>query len=359
MFNYENTEWRDGADNLILGQPSGLLDSINRRHPKLFSLYKGQKSDDWGEDDVNLEQSRVDFLKCPPNVYGAMVDNLAYQWELDSVAMNSMVFLLSPFITDSDFKLSVTKNCEIEGLHALTYSEIVRLAVPDPEEVFKKVMESSELHDRGETILAALDELKVAGMEYVLGLRENNQELYNIAFKGLVTFYALERIQFMSSFAHTFDCVEEGWFQGVGKLVQKIMKDEFQYHCRTMQYALKHEMSTRRGSIAYMECREEIEKILSEVVQRELDWNTLMHNRYGGSKKGRFDKWVYKNAQEVYKDLYIEPPFEVQATNPLPFMEQWLNLDYFQNAQQEGDGNNYSLNSYFNDVPEGYIFTRY
>ncbi len=359
MFNFENTEWRDGATNLILGQPPAFLDSINRKHPKLFSLYKYQKQDDWQEDDVNLKQAVLDFRSCPVDVSGAMLDNLLYQWELDSVAANSMTFLLAPFITDSDFKLSVTKNGEVELLHALTYSEIIRVAVDNPLSVMAKAFEWDGIQARSKTILRLLDELKVAGMRYVLGELQNNQALYNLAFKGLFTFYCLERIQFMASFSQTFALVETGNFQPIGELVKKIMKDEFKYHCRTMEYAIKHEMTTKRGGIAYMEVREELEAILAEVVQREYDWNKVMFEKYQipNMTLAQANKGVEFHAQEVYNTLYIEPPFERQDKNPLKFMDKYMTLDFFQNANQEADHSNYSLNSYIRDLEDDVVFS--
>lgn len=361
MFNFENTEWRDGATNLILGQPPAFLDSINRRHPKLFSLYKHQKQDDWQEDDVNLKQAIADFKSCPEELTGPMLDNLLYQWELDSVAANSMTYLLAPFITDSDLKLSVTKNGEIECLHALTYSEIIRVVVENPLEVMSKAFNWDCIKDRSKTILLLLDQLKEAGARYILGERDNDQALYNIAFKGLVTFYCLERLQFMASFSQTFALVETGNFQPVGELVKKIMKDEYKYHCRTMEYAIKHEMSTKRGGVAYMEVREELEDILAEVVQREYDWNEVMFSKYNvpNMTLTQANLGVQYHAQEVYNTLYIVPPFKQQGVNPLKFMDKYLTLDFFQNANQESDNSNYSLNSYHKDLEETTLFNRY
>lgn len=361
MFNKNNTEWKDGEGSLILGQPSALIDSINRKHPRLFEIYKKQKEADWQEDEIDLEISRVDFLNCPKEISDAMVENLAYQWEADSYAVNSYSFLLSPIVTDSDFRLWINKAAEIEGLHALTYSEIVRLAVPNPDEVFKLAMESDEVTSRMDTVDKLLSNLKTSSLNYALGNCENDQELYNSAFLGLFTFYCLERMQFMSSFAHTFAIVDAGYFQGIGKLVQKIMQDEYFYHCRAMEYAIRHEMTTRRGMIAYMETREMLEAIVGEVVGKERSWNTHIFSKYRlpNVSEALMNKWVEYNGQEVYDLVMIELPYERQSKSPMKFMDNYLDLDKFQNANQEGDNNNYSLNSMAFDVPDDYKFMVY
>ncbi len=362
MFNKDNTEWKDGTGSLILGQKPALLDSINRKHKVLFDLYKKQKEIDWSEDEINLNQSRIDFTACPKPVYDLMLKNLAFQWELDSVASRSVSVLFAPFITDSDFWLAVSKNGEIENTHSLTYADIGKICLPDATELYKEVMECPDVLSRADTVTSVLKDLQKAGAEYSLGLVENNQELYNKVFMGLVAIYCLERIQFMASFASTFSVVELDYFQGIGSLVQKIMQDEYYIHCRVWEYVLKVEMNTHRGIVAFMSLRDKIEKLISEIVQREYDWNNYLFNSVGrvsGYNELLANEWVDWNAQDVYMLFSITPPMNIQVVNPLPFMDKWLDLDKFQNANQEGDNNNYRLNCFVNDIPEGKTYEWY
>ena len=73
MFNNDNTEWKEGKYSLFLGQEPALYDSINVTHPKLFDLYKRQKAMDWSEDELSLEQSRIDMQSCPEEIKDIMV----------------------------------------------------------------------------------------------------------------------------------------------------------------------------------------------------------------------------------------------------------------------------------------------
>ena len=119
VFNWANDEWRKGGKSLILGESPALYDSLNRKHEKLFQIYKGQKSADWSEDEINLAASLSDFGTCPSDIANGMIENIAFQWETDSMIANSMIPLLAPFITDSDFATTVSKNAEIERLNIL------------------------------------------------------------------------------------------------------------------------------------------------------------------------------------------------------------------------------------------------
>lgn len=354
IFNRKNTEWKEGVGSLILGQPTAFVDSLNVHHPELFRIYKRQKAADWQEDEVDLARSLLDFSSCPTDLADLMIENITFQWETDSIAANSVLALLSPVITNSQFSQVMTKINEIEQLHALTYSEIVRLAIPNPKTVFEKAFSNNHIKNRNDVITDQLARFKWYSYNYALGNIENNQELYNETFSALVAIFCLERLQFMSSFAYTFMVVDEGWFQGIGKLVQKIMQDEYYYHSGAMKYVITKELYTDRGMTCWTKNREKLQHLVDAVLEREYHWNNHIDYR-----KSEVNKWAEFNSQDIYKTLMLDMPFNEHDTNPLPMMDKWLNLDLHQNANMEGDSNNYSLNSFVMDVSEDKIYTYY
>ena len=225
MFNNDNTTWKSGKYPLFLGEAPALYDSINVTHPKMFELYKAQKATDWDEAEIDLSQSKIGMLTCPPELRDVMVKNLALQWEFDSVASRSIAPLFAPFITNSEFWAAILKNSEIEVLHALTYSEIVRQCIPDPNTIFEEIHHNEHIMGRMEPVAKAFNDLRIAGAKYILGLI-TDEEAYPIVIKALIALFCLERGQFVVSFSATFAVVDAyGDFQGIGTLVQKIMMD--------------------------------------------------------------------------------------------------------------------------------------
>lgn len=353
VFNEHNTEWQTGENNLFLGQAPALYDSIHKHHPRLFELYKLQKSIDWSEDEINLEQSRLDLMSCPKSMYDIMVKNLVFQWELDSVASRAISPLFAPFVTNSELWAYFQKVSEIEVLHALTYSEIARYCIQDPQELMREAMTNENVLSRAKTITKAFDDFERCGAEYKLGLVKADQETYNIVFKAVVALFILEGMQFMSSFACTFALCEQDYFQGIGKLVQKIAQDERGVHCEGDRYIILNEMKTERGKVAYQQCRDDIEKMILEALRQEYEWNTYMFSEgrsIVGLTKHLLDEWSNWCSQLIFDTLEIPLPFARLTKSPLKYMDNWLDLDKFQNAQQEGDGNNYSLNVVSNDI---------
>ncbi len=357
VFNVENKGWKTKHYPLFMGDELGLYDSVNVCYKTLFDIYKQQVSQRWTEVEFNHEQSRLDMVTCPNNIYQVMLLNLSFQYVLDSVASRAIAPLFAPFVTNSEFWAGLMENSNMEVIHALSYSEIVRQCVPDPNEVFKLSVENNKTIQRAVKVVSVFDELEKAGAEYKLGIRKNDQSTYNIVFKGLVALYILERLQFMASFAATFAVVEQGYFQSIGKMVQKIMLDEIFCHYALDAEALKIEMQTERGKIAMQQCKEEILEMIAEVVTQEEAWSEYLFSEgrsIVGLNPTLLNEWVHYNAQAVYDGLGLQDSmkFKRVLANPLKWMDNWIEIDKFQNAMQELDGNNYALNAVSDDLAD-------
>lgn len=355
VFNVNNSGWKTKNYPLFMGEEMSLYDSVNVNYKELFDVYKQQVSQRWTEVEFNHEQSRLDMLSCPKGIYDVMLLNLSFQWVLDSVASRAIAPLFAPFVTNSEFWAALMENSNMEVIHALSYSEIVRQCVADPNEVFKLSVQNDKTIQRAVKVVSVFDELQKAGAAYTLGIIGKDQETYNIVFKGLVALYILERLQFLASFAATFAVVEQGYFQSIGKMVQKIMLDEIFCHYKTDAIALGIELATERGKVAMQECKEEILEMIKEVRNQEHQWSEYLFSEgrsIVGLNPTLLNEWVDYNAQAVYDGLGLssEIPFERVQQNPLKWMDNWIEIDKFQNAQQESDGNNYALNVVKDDV---------
>ena len=359
LLNLENNAWKDGNYPFILGQRLGLHDSMNVAHPKVFELYKRQKKIDWDETEVSLGESRMDMERAPKSIVDLMVKNLSYQWEFDSAASRSFATLLAPFITNSEFWAAQSKNQEIEVLHALTYSEIVRQCIPDVNVIFRSITENEKITNRSRVVFEVLEDLARAGAEYTLGLVKNDQALYNRVFKGIFTMYLAERLQFMSSFATTFITAEQGYFVGICKLVQKIAIDELTVHATVLEYVLKKMIQTDiRAQIALQDCWSELNKIFHAVQSTEYACSKYIFTegrKAVGLTTDLLVDWVDYNAYFAAQPLGLVAPM-TSVTVPLPYMKNWLDIDSIQNANQEGDNTNYVKIHAVDDLADDFIF---
>ena len=343
LFNFDRKLGEDSA--IFFGVKKGLHDSLFVHHQRLDDLYLAQKSTDWMHNEFDLSQDREQMRSCPESIRDVMLLNILFQWHLDSIAADGLLPLFAPFLTNSEASRLFSLNCQMEDVHALTYSEIVRQCVPRIEDIEHLREQVEAVKMRLAPIFKNLVALKEVGNEYSLG-QISAHVAYPYVLKGLVTWWCMERIQFMESFSATFAVVSQSWFQGIGNYVQKIMLDERNIHAETIKYCLLHELNTPMGRYWWSKIADEMRQLVDSFVEAEDNWVDFLFSE--GRGRGlmvtpvALKEDVRYNAQEVYKELFGDIP--TITVPPLPYMETWLNPDNVQNANMEADSNNYLMN---------------
>ena len=359
IFNKDNTSHMVAEMPLFLGQKLGIHDTINVKHPYLEQLFTQLKSIDWVEDEVNLDRDRLQFETCPKHIRDIMIKNLAFQAELDSIASRSAGVLIAPFISNSELWRLDLKIAENECLHSATYTHIIKMCLKDTNEFFDEVYKNEQILGRAEKVSEVFNEIQELGAYYTLhGFGSYREDLFEeTLIKYWVAMYALERIQFMSSFAATFALAEQDWFLGIASLVQKILKDELSIHVKRAKYVVN--ILKKEFKDSFEKYLPELKDIVDEVVKSEYTWAEYLFSegrKVVGLNENLSKQWVNYCAEEVYETLGLELPFEKQTETPLLFMNKWINIDKIQTAAQETELTNYKLNSWVDDVPEQFNY---
>jgi ribonucleoside-diphosphate reductase beta chain len=352
IFNEEKTpqDYRESSS-LFFGPNPGLFDTLNKPYPKIWSLYKTMKSLDWDENEFDYSVCNIDFKNCPKSVYDCMIRTLAWQWEADSVASRSIAPLLAPFITDSSLWAAWQRISDNECLHAATYSEIVRMSFDNPEKVMVDILSVKESLIRLAAANKVFEDLYEASHKYALR-QITVDEAYDKLFMGVVALFLLERLQFMASFAITFTVCGSNYFQPVGKAVQKIAQDELEVHVELDKEVLRIELGTKRGQDAYKRLKSRIKELVDEVVNAELEWTDYLFSEgreLVGTNAKLVKGWVLFNARDVYEFLDIDTDHKLPKTNPMPHVEDWINIGKSQAAPQEQDNNQYKVGTIIRD----------
>ncbi|AGN51628.1 ribonucleoside diphosphate reductase subunit beta [Vibrio phage eugene 12A10] len=353
VLNLSNTGWKTGKYPLFLGEELGLHDSMNRPYPEIFRLFKKMKSLDWSENEVNLSKDRMDFETVDKNTYDVMIKTLSWQFEADSLASRSIVSLFAPFISNNDLSQLMLRWSDNEALHALTYSEIVRQCLKDPDEVFEEITGNKNVTERSSKIAESFSNLKTFGAKYILDKDSvTSEDCREVILKTLVSLYCLEQMEFMASFACTFALAERDLFLGIASLVQKIMIDETM-HTRMDEAILDILMQDPEWVSTFERIKPDIQEIVDTVYKQELSWSDYIFSEgrsIVGLNPTLLKEWVEYKSQIVYNKLELEQPFEAVQDNPLSWMDRWLDIDGFQQAAQETDLTNYRLNSVVDDT---------
>jgi ribonucleoside-diphosphate reductase beta chain len=166
----------------------------------------------------------------------------------------------------------------------------------------------------------------------------------------LVGMYLMERVQFMASFAETFDICRKGYFPPIRAAVEKIAMDEFEIHAQFGQEVLRIVLAQPDGMTFYAQCRDQIVAVINELFRSEITW--LKWLRRDGDHEGfmTYDEsvsWLEFNctAAAVFLGLNEEEvEFNFVTKNPLPWMKSHMNLSDNQASPQEEDANAYMVN---------------
>lgn len=357
VFNPDNTAHQTATYPIFLGQKMALYDSINQVYPELFELYKKQKEQDWSEDEVNVSSSKQDFVTCNKSAADVMLQTIMWQWEADSVAAQAIICLFAPFISNSEAFAMLMKQSEIEVLHALTYSDIIRQCIPNAREIIQEIMANQEILERSGVIVENMRQLEIVGAKYRLGIKQDEELIRRTILKALFSLIGLEGIEFISSFACTFALVEQDLFLNIGQLVQKIMLDEM-LHTKMDFAILNILLKDPVWNASFQAIKGEVKAILDEVVQKEERWADYIFSdgrSIIGLNPPLLKDWTYFNAGPIYDYFGIERYFPIPPRDPCSWMRPWMHPEEQQNANQEQSSTDYKLNMTVND-DEGEIY---
>ena len=345
--NIFNTEKQDYEKTpLFFGERSGLFDTINKQYPDIWEIYKTIKSLDWDENEFNYSTCVNDFKTCDKSTYDMMIKTLAWQWEADSI-VSRISPIVGCVVSSSELWAAWQRLSDQEVIHTATYSEIVRNSFEDPSDILNEILNVRQSLNRLETVSRVMNNAYETAHKYALGQIEVTQEVYNDIFMFVIAMLCLERIQFMSSFAITFAICDTGLFQPIGKAIQKIAQDEYETHVALDKAVFKHEMKTERGKIAYEQCKETIKNMIEEVIGSESEWADYLFSEGReliGVNVDIIKEWSKFCARDVVMTTGVKCKYKLPTTNPLKFMENWLNIGKNQSSPQEEDNAQYKVN---------------
>lgn len=348
VFNANKSDYENSP--IFFGQDRGLLDTIHVKYPKLMELYEELKSMDWKHNEYKYRECMKDFKRVGESTANKMIRTLAWQWEADSIAGSSVIEVLGPVITATEPRIGYTRIADNENLHAMTYSEITRGSFENPGEILQEVLKIRQALGRLSVVGKVLNDAMLSVYAYRLKQIPYSQDLYNKVMLVVTALYCLERIQFMTSFGVTFGICNTGAFTEIGLAVQLICRDELTNHVPWNQEIINIELQTERGQAFYVQCRHVIAQMIDEIVNQELlgiDYLYEDGQDIAGINSKRLRKWLYYNASfpvSFFKlnDLYKH---QIVETNPLPFINKWIDINAVQSSNQEQDNNNYTANA--------------
>ena len=169
----------------------------------------------------------------------------------------------------------------------------------------------------------------------------------------MVTVNILEGLRFYVSFACSFAFGELKLLEGSAKIIlllQEMKVNTLQCRKRVINNWKDYEKDKDFLKII-KETEKDVYKMYDEAVQEEKRWATYLFQQ--GSMIGLSEKLLHKfveyMANRRMRAIQLTPAYE-QKTNPLPWVDHWLNSKGTQNAPQETEIESYVIGGIKQDV---------
>ena len=343
-FNKNNMGYLIGSYPLLLGQDLGFPDTVNITYPVIEELYQKQLSQIWNEHEIDLTQDRMDMLNLPASTVLPMKLTIMTQAASDAMASRTIGSVMMPHATNPEFENLLNLWTFFETIHNRTYAHIIKQTFENPVDMMKEAYANERVMLRSEAILKAFDAAANLPKD------STTLEAQVAILKAFTALFGLEAIMFMSSFAVTFAVAETGVFQGIGKLVEMICKDEV-LHTR-MDYEILSILKSEGWSAAIAIASNEMKVILDDIVNHELSWSEYVFSdgQVVGLTPELLKQYVLYMAKPVYDALGIDFEFEVVKSNPLRYMDKYVDSSMMQVANQEMQSGQYQVGAIVDDT---------
>lgn len=348
-----NKNYQTTSSSMLFNGNPGLFDTINMRFPEVEKLYKQMKKQDWDEAEFDYSPCKGEFKTVSRSISDMMIINLIYQWETDSLAANNIAPIVAQFQPSDELWsawVEITKN---EILHARTYSKIIEKSFDNPNEVLSDVINKLEPMRRLKAVSDAFAEVKKVSARLATGeLSHDSDEAMDAAMLYITTMLTMERVQFMPSFLVSFAIGEIGLFLPAVLAIQKIAIDEYTVHVKLGKVIFSNEVNTTRGKASFERIKPKLATIIEEVGKAEESFTDYLFSEgreLPGLNADLCKDFMYLGLNDVYTTFGMDNPFKVVTKNPLPFVNNWLDINNLQGSPQETRLGNYLLSNAIED----------
>ncbi|VFP79599.1 class Ia ribonucleoside-diphosphate reductase subunit beta [Candidatus Erwinia haradaeae] len=350
---------------MFFGQPVNISRFDQQKYHIFEKLIEKQLSFFWRPEEIDVSRDRIDYQSLPEHEKHIFISNLKYQTLLDSIQGRSPNIALLPLISIPELETWVETWGFSETIHSRSYTHIIRNIVNDPSVIFDDIVTNTQILSRAKDISGYYDQLIIMTNAWNLfgeGTHQiNNHTTITISlpilkkqlYLCLMSVNALEAIRFYVSFACSFAFAERELMEGNAKIIKLIARDEA-LHLTGTQYILnllRHGSDDPEMAKIAIECQQECYNLFVLAAKQEKEWAEYLFQ--DGSMIG-LNKTILCQYIEYITNIRMNAvglamPFKKQS-NPIPWINSWLESDNVQSAPQEVEVSSYLVGQIDSEV---------
>lgn len=335
--------------------------------PKLSKFTETQRGNFWIPNETSLTKDKIDFTKADEATKFIFTSNLLRQTALDSIQGRAPVQIFTPVCSVPEIEAWVQWWSAFEQIHSESYSHIIRNIYQMPSDQFNAIHDTSQIVSMLSGIDKYYNDLHVINCKNIaresliasgvtdkkiLAPLEVSEHVHVKAiYKALIASYGLEAIRFNVSFSTSLGMVENKIFIGNGNIITLILADELLHTDATAWIINTNVKMDERFKQVKYECVKEVNDMLISVVDEEKAWAKYQFKK--GPILGLNEKIMCTNvdwiAQYRFKKIDVKYDAGIKS-NPMPWMDKYMNTDKVQTALQENESTTYVIGALSSDI---------
>ena len=373
IFNTEETV-RSKDTRLFLGENSSNRNIQTYHAPKYPWILEFAEElralGNWSKNEIDLSKEKKDFDSLSKAGRHIFEKGLKFGIALDSCAGRSPLRLFSEsgLSNNPEWDLYLTNHQNNELLHSESYTEMVRAIFNDVDDFIESIITDDFVLQRAESILKELDKVTDilnrrdanltawdAGWQNTVFHRSDDEDFINdnlvkkCIYKSAIILNMFEGIRFFATFvtAWSFSEQPEKLLAGSSNIFKLIARDEM-IHLDVFQKVIKLlRTSEEEGFFEVVnEMEDEIYELFRTAHKEEMDW--IEHLFSKGSPLIGMNETILKEYMDYIfavrmTNIGMDPDIIglKLKTNPLPWVDNYLDSSHIKSAPQEIESVNY------------------
>ena len=324
----------------------------------------------WSKNEIDLSKEKKDFDSLSKAGRHIFEKGLKFGIALDSCAGRSPLRLFSEsgLSNNPEWELYLTNHQNNELLHSESYTEMVRAIFNDVDDFIESILTDEYVLQRADSILKELDKVTNildrrdanltawdAGWQNTVFHRSDDEDFINdnlvkkCIYKSAIILNMFEGIRFFATFvtAWSFSEQPEKLLAGSSNIFKLIARDEM-IHLDVFQKVIKLlRTSKEEGFLEVVEeMEDEIYELFRTAHKEEMDW--IEHLFSKGSPLIGMNETILKEYMDYIfavriTNIGMDPNIiglKIK-TNPLPWVDNYLDSSHIKSAPQEIESVNY------------------
>lgn len=351
VFNTNNIDLK--KQTMFFGDKPNIARHDIQKHPIFYKLTEKQLGFFWKPEEIDLTKDAKDFKILSEAQRHIFTSTLSYQTLLDSIQARSPALALLPHVSLPELEACIEAWSNMEMIHNLSYSYILRNVYANPSEIFDNIIINKEILTRAEQNTKYYDDFLNYSIQYRANPSKHSvRTLKEKLLLCVASINILEGLNFYASFACSFAFAEQGLMEGNAKIISLIARDEA-LHLAVTQNILKKwsngEDDPEMVDI-YKQNLPTIEQMFLDIIETEKAWARYLFK--DGSMMGLneqiLSQYVEYIAGKRMKNLGIKHNYITK--NPLSWTDKYLKSSDNQTAPQESEIVNYTIGGIKNDL---------